>query len=171
MTPDETFFTFSSFHWISAYVYMIFPIMRGTKRIITFRKPDPATIVEIFQKHQVNHCFLATTFAGALINYISKSQEKITLPSLKVVASGGSRVSQKIRAGFKSYLPHVIAANLYGLSETGAISSGLDQLENSHYVGKLLPNIQGKVLVSIFPFQGHQIKSLSSRLLIKREET
>lgn len=145
MYQGETFFTTSSIHWATAIIFITHAIMRGVKRIITSLPPEPLTIADILSKYDVDHCFISTTYAVNLAKLVADSPDSYKFPHLKVIGAGGSPIPKYPRIIFKELLPATKLVNLYGLSEGGALITGLEQTLNVHYSGRLFPNVEGKV--------------------------
>jgi acyl-coenzyme A synthetase/AMP-(fatty) acid ligase len=123
--------------------------MQGAKWIITSKKPEPSTIVEILSKHEVNHTFISSSYADGLAKLISEPGNTYKFPHLKVISAGGSPISKYTRLTFKRFLPSVRLLNLYGLSEAGALIAGKLQSLDPQLAGPLYPNVEGKVRIFI----------------------
>src|SRR5258708_1842365 len=106
----------------------------------------PGSFCEAVEKRQIN----CTVLVPTMINLLTQSAEvkQHDLSSLEVLAYGGSPMAPELIRRTRDLLPNVKLLQVYGLSETGYLTSLQDQ---EHTDGRLMscgrpgPGIEGQV--------------------------
>ncbi|GJQ77868.1 hypothetical protein Trydic_g16121 [Trypoxylus dichotomus] len=115
----ETTFFYTSFYWISAFLFMTTVILTGTKRIY-YNTFTPATFMKIIEKYKVTCTFLSPTFA---MQFTEENTRNYNTESFKDFICGGSTITETLVANIWKCFPNTKFRVGYGQTEIAGIIS------------------------------------------------
>ncbi|XP_014235992.1 luciferin 4-monooxygenase-like [Trichogramma pretiosum] len=143
MAPS-TCLWYSSLYWITGLYYMISSIINKDTRIV-HRKFTPIETCELIEKYKVNWFFMSSSMISQFCK--NKIIAKYNLESLKIIMTGGTKLSLDTLSEFSKMLPHTGVYQTYGLTEIGGGASfQTPKCREIDSVGFVLPNVQIKII-------------------------
>ncbi|XP_055684644.1 uncharacterized protein LOC129790862 [Lutzomyia longipalpis] len=140
--PSNSIFCFSSLYWLSGYISMFRGFFMGAQRIITTKTFTPELMISIIKEYNVTLLISPPAQAAQLMN--CPLFEKDTLAGLNNYTCGGSMVTKELSNKMKQYLPKGALTIVYGMTESGTISTESSQsLKGS--VGNLTAGCTAKI--------------------------
>ncbi|KAJ8681812.1 hypothetical protein QAD02_017604 [Eretmocerus hayati] len=141
---NNKFLWYSTLFWITGTLLMIRSIMESSTRILHADfKPDEMCI--IIERYQVDRIFISPP----VVSLLSKSKvfTRYKCESLKLLMTGGERMTREILQDLQNSLPHALVINSYGMTETGGtIAASLEGSRRIESVGFLVANMKLKII-------------------------
>jgi Acyl-CoA synthetases (AMP-forming)/AMP-acid ligases II len=131
------------FH-ISAWDVPFASLMTGAKLVLPGPRPGPDHLASLIREEGVTVAIGAPTVWINLLDYLRR--EKIDLPSLKVVVTGGAEPPKGLIKGLREL--GIRTYHAWGMTETEAITT-VNQSENIEELsrqGKVMPGIEVKIV-------------------------
>lgn len=129
-------------NWISGLDGGFGDLIRGKLRITTEARASPSIFVDVVTKHRVTELFLDAGTLAVLAQHFQ--QTRPNLDSIKLVACGGTSVSEKLRLSIQDYTPNGLTIIGYGMTEVGGALTACN-IPEGNSVGLLCQGIQIKV--------------------------
>ncbi|XP_058805438.1 uncharacterized protein LOC131672315 [Phymastichus coffea] len=141
---DSKTLWYSSLYWISGTFCLLRSTLCAATRIL-HANFDAVETCKVIEKYKVDWFFVTPVM---MIDFCkSKSLKKHKLDCLKVVLTGGSKVSRPILKEFKESLPNCAVAQAYGMTELGGVvSAQTKDCTKIESVGFVIPNMQLKII-------------------------
>lgn len=121
-------------------------------------------ILDVIVQHKVNVSFISPSIAMGILKLLEESNGSITLDSIRLLASGGSFVSDELIHSMNRFMPNGKIFSCYGMTElSGLIASG-----ETHYkkdtVGQLGPDVEVTVrMIALYVIIDDYFQSFADR--------
>uniref|UniRef100_A0A182F1S0 AMP-dependent synthetase/ligase domain-containing protein n=2 Tax=Anopheles albimanus TaxID=7167 RepID=A0A182F1S0_ANOAL len=136
-------FNFSPLYWGSGLFTMLGSFGTASTRLIT-RKPFCAeTFFLAIEKYRASFIFMPPAYANQIVRHERASE--VDFSSVKMLALGGSFVSEELRDRFDRLLPNGRTFNTVGISEVGWVTGDLGQRKRGS-VGTPMINVSAKIV-------------------------
>ncbi|XP_053673669.1 probable 4-coumarate--CoA ligase 3 [Anopheles nili] len=120
LSEPNTVFNFSPLYWLTGVMMLLNTFSGGATRLITRRPFSAETFFEAVEKHRASFVFMPPSYASQIVRHERASH--VDFSSLRMVAIGGSYVSDDLRDRFDVLLPNGRTYNTVGTSEVGWIT-------------------------------------------------
>lgn len=141
----DVLLSFSSLYWLSGILFLLLGTMAGATRIITTDAFSPELHLRFIRQYKVSIALNAPHH----LTLILKSAEiaNADFSSLKLQATGGSKVPMHVKNELNSYLPNGHVYVGYGMSEVcGLISFDDPSAKHKDSVGRLVIGTHMKIV-------------------------
>ncbi|XP_061401865.1 luciferin 4-monooxygenase-like [Musca vetustissima] len=142
-TVDDVYYTTSGIDWASGLMSLLQNCYVGTTRIVSRTPFNAGEFVELVKKYKITSTILAPVQLVELVGCPTFTTENVA--SLKFILFGGGYVSKQLVQQLQKILPQCAICIMYGLTETGGVTIDICEKYN-HSVGKLLPNVQLRIM-------------------------
>ncbi|CAD7089736.1 unnamed protein product [Hermetia illucens] len=135
---------FSSLYWLSGVLSLIVGTIRGLTRIITSQPFTPELMLGLIERYRVTSIITPPSQLALMLQCPNiKTRD---LSSLRDYHCGGSLVSPALCGEMEEYLPNGRISVVYGSTEIGgAVSTNMNPFKSGS-VGKLVDNVQVKIV-------------------------
>ncbi|XP_016838387.1 4-coumarate--CoA ligase 1 [Nasonia vitripennis] len=135
---------YSTCDWVTGIIFTLRSVLLRNTRIMhtQFEVEETCRIIE---KYKVNRVLLSHIAMGHMLK--TNALKRYDLHSLKLICSGGSKVSIELLQGFRDALPNTLVLQVYGLSESGrAVMSQTENAKSVDSIGFVTPCNQAKIV-------------------------
>lgn len=145
LQPSDIVLNFNAIFWITAMRDLLMATMNGCTRIITTQPFAPELLFKLVEQYRVTYLMSSPLYLTIALK--SDGLSTADLSSLRVILSGGNRVSLQLKREMNSKLPNGRVHAGYGLTECcGLISVDFPKSSDSDTIGQLLPGVKCKIV-------------------------
>ncbi len=116
---------------------------RCPRIIIESNAPVTADVIlDVLIRHKVNVTFVSPAIAMELLALLRQSRDSITLESIRILACGGSFLSDQLVQSISPFIPNGKIFPCYGMTELSGLVSSCEIFYRKDTVGQLGPDVE-----------------------------